>query len=109
MLLLIDDDDDDDDTGRVLTTLENMEISEEFVNFGKLREFKIYSGNLSNAVFLWRNLCIIVSNSSVNWLCDTVTGVDGASHHAPSIKYSVILQESCQTDCYGVNVNHQFI
>ena len=51
MLLLIDDDDDDDDTGRVLTTLENMEISGEFVNFGKLREFKIYSGNLSNAVF----------------------------------------------------------
>ena len=46
MLLLI-----DDDTGRVLTTLENMEISGEFVNFGKLREFKIYSGNLSNAVF----------------------------------------------------------
>ena len=36
---------------------------------GKLGEFKIYSGNLSDAVFLWRNLslghqvvCIIVSN-----------------------------------------------
>ena len=37
-------------------------------------------------------VCITVSNSSVNWLSDTVTGVDGASHHASSIKYSVILQ-----------------
>ena len=46
-----------------------------------------------------RVVCIIVSNSSVNWLDDTVTGVDRASHHVPSIKYSVILQESCQTDC----------
>ena len=26
-----------------------------------------------------------VNNSGVNWLGDTVTGVDGASHHAPSI------------------------
>ena len=48
-----------------------------------------------------RVVCIIVSNSSVNWLDDTVTGVDGASHHAPSIKYSVSLQENCRTDCYG--------
>jgi len=39
-----------------------------------------------------------VSNSSINWFGDTVTGVDGDSHHAPSIKYSVILQESCRTD-----------
>ena len=46
-----------------------------------------------------RVMCIIVSNSSVNWLSDTATGMDGASHHAPSIKYSVILQESCRTDC----------
>jgi len=46
-----------------------------------------------------RVMCIIVSNSSVNWLGDTVTGVDGASHHAHSIKYSVILQESCRTEC----------
>jgi len=44
-------------------------------------------------------VCITVSNSSVNWLSDTVTGVDGASHLASSIKYSVILQESCRTDC----------
>jgi len=78
----------------------------EFVNSGKLREFKIYSGNLSDAVdrymivFLGHSVvCLIVSNSSVNWLGDTVTGMDGASHHAPSIKYFVILQESCQTDC----------
>jgi len=48
-----------------------------------------------------RVVCIIVSNSSVNWLSDTATGMDGASHHAPSVKYSVILQESCRTDCYG--------
>ena len=49
-----------------------------------------------------RVMCIIVSNSSVNWLGDNrdiVTGVDRASHHAASIKYSVILQESCLTEC----------
>ena len=46
-------------------------------------------------------VCIIVSNSSVNWLSETATGMDGASHHATSIKYSVILQESCLTDSYG--------
>ena len=76
----------------------------EFVNSGKFREFKIYSGNLSDAVDCdigHRVVCIIVSNSSVNWLSNTATGMDGASHHAPSIKYSVILQESCRTDCYG--------
>jgi len=28
-------------------------------------------------------MCIIVSNSTLNWLGDTMTGVDGASHHAP--------------------------
>ena len=64
---------------------------------GKFREFKIYSGNLSDAVDCdigHRVVCIIVSNSSVNWLSNTATGMDGASHHAPSIKYSVILQES---------------
>ena len=67
-----------------------------FVNSGKLREFIIcyMIVSLGHQV-----VCIIVSNSSVNWLGDTVTGVDGASHHAPSIKYSVILQESCRTDC----------
>jgi len=48
-----------------------------------------------------RVVCIIVSNSSVNGLSVTATGMDGASHHAPSIKCSVILQESCRTDCYG--------
>jgi len=48
----------------------------EFVNSGKLKEFKIYSGNLSD-------VCIIVSNSTLNWLSGTVTGVDRASHHAP--------------------------
>jgi len=48
-----------------------------------------------------RVVCIIVSNSSVNWLSDTGTGMDGASHYAPSIKYAVILQESCRTDRYS--------
>jgi len=69
---------------------ENMEIS------GNLLILE-NSDNLSEFI----ELCalIIVSNSSVNWLDDTVTGVDGASHHAPSIKYAVILQESCRTDC----------
>jgi len=78
----------------------------EFVNYGKLGEFKISSGNLSDAVDCYMIvtlghlvMCIIVSNSSINWLSDTATGVDRASHHAPSIKYSVILQESCRTDC----------
>ena len=92
----------------MLTTLENMEISGNLLIQGKRREFKIYSGNLSDAVDCYmivslghRVVCIIVSNSSVNWLSDTATGVDGASHHAPSTKYSVILQESCRTDCYG--------
>jgi len=42
---------------------------------------------------------IIVSNCYSIWLGDTVTGVDGASYHAASIKYCVIVQESCQTDC----------
>ena len=80
--------------------------SQEFVNSGKFREFTIYSGNLSDVVDCYmivslghQVVCIIVSNSSVNWLSDTATGMDGASHHAPSIKYSVILQESCRTDC----------
>ena len=52
----------------------------EFVNSGKLREFKIYSGNLSDAIDCYqivslghRVVCIIVSNSSVNWLGDTQT------------------------------------
>jgi len=75
----------------------------EFVNSGKLRE---NSGNLKFTQGIYmilslghRVMCIIVSNSSVNWLGDTVSGMGGASHHAHSIKYSVILQESCRTDC----------
>ena len=66
----------------------------EFVNSGKLREFIICYMMVSLG---HRVVCIIVSNSSVNWLSDTATGMAGASHHAPSIKYSVILQESCLT------------
>ena len=45
----------------------------EFVNYGKLGEFKIYLGNLSDAVYCYmilslghRVVCIIVSNSSIN-------------------------------------------
>ena len=75
----------------------------EFVNSGKLSE---NSGNLKFTQGIYmilsvghRVVCIIVSDSSVNWLGDTVTGVDRASHHAHSIKYSVILQESCRTEC----------
>ena len=75
----------------------------EFVNSGKHRE---NSGNLKFTQGIYqivslghRVMCIIVSNSSVHWLGDTVTGVDGASHHVYSIKYSVILQESCRTEC----------
>ena len=75
----------------------------EFVNSGKLREnsgnFKFTQGICMILSLGHRVMCIIVSNSSVNWLGDTVTGVDRASHHAPSITYSVILQESCRTDC----------
>ena len=36
----------------------------------------------------------IVSDSCIIWLGDTVT-----SYHAPWIKCSVIVQESCRTDC----------
>jgi len=75
----------------------------EFVNSGKLRE---NSGNLKFTQGIYqtvslghRVVCIIANNSSVNWLGDTVTGVDGASHYAPSIKYSGILQESFRTNC----------
>jgi len=42
-------------------------------------------------------------------LGDTVTGVDGASHHAPQIKYSVIVQESCRTDCQGDSLDLCFL
>ena len=97
------------DYSMVITTLENMEnmkISGNLLilqNSGKtcgisnlLREFIICYIMVSLG---HRVVCIIVSNSSVNWLSDTATGMDGASHHAPSIKYSVILQERCRTEC----------
>jgi len=65
----------------VITTLEKHGNLREFVNSGKLREFKIYSGNLSDAVDCYmivslehRVVCIIVSNNIVNWLGDIVTG-----------------------------------
>jgi len=48
--------------------------------------------------FVCLSVCLL-ARLLLNWLGDTATGVDGASHHAPLIKYSVILQESCQTDC----------
>jgi len=44
-------------------------------------------------------LCFV--NNGLADKTSTEPGLDGASHHAPSIKYSVILQESCRTDCYG--------
>jgi len=61
---------------RVLTTLENLgklKISGNLLIL-EVREFKIYSGNLSD-------VCIIVGNSTLNWLGGTVSGIDGASHH----------------------------
>jgi len=87
---------------KVLTTLENMEISGNLLileNSGKTGNLKFTQGIYMILSLGHRVMCIIVSNSSVNWLGDTVTGVDRASHHAPSITYSVILQESCRTDC----------
>ena len=58
----------------------------EFVNSGKFEE---NSGNLKFTPGIYmilslghRVVCIIVSNSSVNWLGDTATGMDGASHLA---------------------------
>jgi len=88
----------------VLTTLENlenMEISRNLLILENSGNLKFTQGIYMILSLGHRVVCIIVSNSSVNWLGDTVTGVDGASHHAPSVKYSVILQESCRTDCYG--------
>jgi len=88
-------------TYRVLTTLENMEISGNLLILENSGNLKFTEGIYMILSLGHRVVCIIVSNSSVNWLSDTVTGVDRASHHAPSVKYSVILQESCWTDCYG--------
>ena len=85
--------------------MENMEISGNLLILENSGNSK-FTRNLSDAVDCYmivsirhRVVCIIVSDSSVNWLGDTATGVDGASHRAPSIKYSVILQENCRTDC----------
>ena len=83
----------------MLTTLENMEISGNLLILENSGNLKFTQGIYMILSLGHRVVCIIVSNSSVNWLSDTVTGVDAASHHAPSIKYSVILQESCRTDC----------
>ena len=43
----------------------------------------MYSGNFCKRDHGHRVLCIIISKSSVDWLGGTVTGVGGASHHAP--------------------------
>jgi len=59
----------------VLTTLENLEISGNLLILENSGDLK-FSRNLSD-------VCIIVSNSTLNWLGGTVTGVDGASHRAP--------------------------
>jgi len=78
----------------VLTTLENLEnvvISRNLLILENSGNLKFTQGiyqmlfDCYMIVSLWhRVVYIIVSNSSVNWLGDTVTGVDGASHHAPS-------------------------
>ena len=83
----------------MLTTLENMEISGNLLILENSGNLKFTQGIYMIVSLGHRVMCIIVSNSSVNWLSDTATGMDGASHHAPSVKYSVILQESCRTDC----------
>ena len=84
-----------------LENLENMEISRNLLILENSGNLKFTQGIYVIVSLGHRVVCIIVSNSSVNWLSDTATGMDGASHHAPSIKYTVILQESCRTDCYG--------
>ena len=85
--------------GRVLTTLENLENMEISGNLLILENSGKTQGIYMILSLGHRVVCIIVSNNIVNWLSDTATGMDGASHHVPSIKYSVILQESCRTDC----------
>ena len=72
--------------------LENMEISGNLVILENSGNLKFTPGIYQIVSLGHRVVCIIVSNSSINWL-------GGASHHAHSIKYSVILQESCRTDC----------
>ena len=84
---------------RVSTTLENMEISGNLLILENSGNLKFTQGIYQIVSLGHRVMCIIVSNSSVHWWGDTVTGVDGASHRAPSIKYCVILQESCRTEC----------
>ena len=74
---------------RVLTTLENMEISGNLLILENSGNLKFTQGIYMILSLGHRVMCIIVTNSSVNWLGDT---------DAPSIKYSVILQESCRTD-----------
>jgi len=48
-----------------------------------------------------RVVCIIFSNSSIDWLGDTVTGVGGWWSQLPCFLkiYSVILQERYWNDC----------
>ena len=82
-----------------LENLENMEISGNLLILENSGNLKFTQGIYVIVSLGHRVVCIIVSNSSINWLGDTATGLDGASHHAPSVKYSVILQESCRTDC----------
>jgi len=71
---------------RVLTTLENMEISGNLLILENSGNLKFTQGIYQIVSLGHRVVCIIVSNSSVNWLGDTATGVDGASHHALSSK-----------------------
>ena len=71
----------------MLTTLENLENSGILLILENSGKFEIYSGNCrkSDGMFLGhRFVCILIlSNSSIVWLCDTVTGVGGAGHFAP--------------------------
>jgi len=61
----------------------NDNINQSNWNVEKLGEFLIYSGNFCKCDFGHQVLCIIVSNSSIDWLDGKVTGMGAASHRAP--------------------------
>jgi len=65
-------------SNRVLTTLENWEISGNLLILENSGHLKFTQGIYLMLFFV----CIIVSNSTLNWLGDAVTGVDGAILHA---------------------------
>ena len=73
----------------VLTTLENSGIFLTLENSGKTQgNLKYARESFENQMVCFgdtiENPCVIIlSNSSIDWLCDTLTDVCGAGHHAP--------------------------